>query len=186
LLIAARMQLETYAQLRARDRASAAENLATAMGLLDGAVVETRRLISSFRPPILDEEGVIAAIGHLIHDVSAREDVSIEFQSRVRFGRLERLLEDSVYRIVQECLTNAYRHGKAERIRIDVIHNEDRLAVTIQDWGSGFDLGALPEECHGLDAIRERTRIMKGEIAIETAPGEGTTVQVTLPISVAG
>ena len=88
-------------------------------------------------------------------------------------------IETALYRIVQEALTNVVKHAHAEHVEIEIAE-DDRLTVTVRDDGSGFDTGAR-NEGFGLVGMRERMALVGGEISIDSAPGEGTTVRATLP-----
>ena len=79
---------------------------------------EARRLIAGVRPPILDESGVVEAIAHLVHEQSRLKGPKIEYRSRVDFDRLAPTLENAIYRIAQEALTNACQHSKSEKVRV--------------------------------------------------------------------
>ena len=100
---------------------------------------EARRLISGVRPPILDESGVMAAIVHLVYDPAFEQGPKIDFRNRAKFKRLAPVLENVIYRIVQEGLTNARNHSKSKEILVGLKQRGDRLRIEIRDWGTGFD-----------------------------------------------
>ena len=86
------------------------------MAMLRQSHAEARRLISGVRPPILDESGVMAAIAHLIYDPAFDQGPKISFRSRVAFSHLAPVVENVIYRIVQEGLSNARHHSKSKTI----------------------------------------------------------------------
>ncbi len=143
---------------------------------------EARRLISGVRPPILDESGLVAAIAHLVHDPSAVETPKVEFQSKVRFQRLPSIVENAVYRIVQEGLSNARRHSRSSHVRIALVQRGTRLRIEIRDWGVGFNPRRMKKNHYGLAGIRERVRLLGGKCRIRSAPGQGASVTVDLPL----
>ena len=108
-----------------------------------------RRLISGVRPPILDEEGIVAALAHLVSDHRGQKAPPIELLSEVAFDRLVPILENALYRIAQEALTNACQHSKSERIRVEMVQQDDYLRIVVQDWGIGFD----PDEVGEVTAL---------------------------------
>jgi signal transduction histidine kinase len=184
------VQHATGAQLHL-ERLLASESLLTgrardgvelALRLIRKSVDEARQLISGLRPPLLDEQGVLAAVRYMIDDQPA-EGPSIRLDARVRFERLEPLLEAAIFRIVQEAITNATRHGKSDRIEVRLTQVDDRLQVEIVDWGVGFDPGSVGGDRMGLQGIRERARLLGGRAEIESAPGKGARVFVELPIA---
>ena len=107
---------------------------------------EARRLIAGVRPPILDEEGVVAAVAHLVNEQSRLKGPKIEYRSRVDFDRLAPILENAIYRIAQEGLANACQHSKSEKVRVSLLQREDRVRIEIRDWGIGFDPKAVRGE----------------------------------------
>jgi signal transduction histidine kinase len=143
---------------------------------------EVRRLISGVRPPILDESGVMAAIAHLVHDPAFDQGPKIDFRSRVTFHRLAPVVENVIYRIVQEALSNARNHSNSKTIRLSFMQRGDRLRIQIQDWGVGFDPKTAQENRFGLEGIRERARLLEGKCTIKSKPGAGTSIVVDLPV----
>jgi signal transduction histidine kinase len=90
-------------------------------------------------------------------------------------------IENAVYRMVQEALTNVVKHADATRVKVAITESEDRVELCVQDDGTGFDPQA-PAEGFGLVGIRERVALIDGELSIESRPGQGTTVRATLPV----
>jgi PAS domain S-box-containing protein len=165
-----------------RDSDAAREMFEESVALLREAMAETRRLISGLRPPILDESGAIDAIEYMISERSSRGGPNIEFIHAESFPRLAPPLESAVFRIVQECLTNACRYSQSENVRVEVRAADDRVHIEVRDWGIGFDLGGVQGGHYGLQGIRERARLLGGAATIETAPAKGTCVSVYLPL----
>ena len=87
------------------------------MTMLQQGHYEARRLIAGVRPPILDESGIVAAVGHLVNEQVRHKGPKIDYHSRVEFDRLDPTLENAIYRISQEALANACEHSKSERYR---------------------------------------------------------------------
>ena len=182
-LAAAIMHFETLHQTDDRIPLRISQNCSAGLDMLRRSLAEARRLISGLRPPILDESGIVAAIGHLVHDIAAQGGPEVEVHSRVRFDRLDPVLENAIYRIVQECLTNAHRHSQSDRVRIDLVEEEERIRIKVTDWGVGFDPSGVDESRFGLDGIRERARVLDGQAVITSVLGKGTKVSVELPVS---
>jgi PAS domain S-box-containing protein len=178
---AAQMQLETVLQ---SDRlpGSLRDQVQLAADLVRRSVSQARELISGLRPPILDELGVIPAIEYLVESRQA-EGPSVTFTAQVWFERLEPLLEATVYRIVQEAVTNVKRHSQSDRSEIRLTQVGDRLHIEVEDWGIGFDPATVPKDRFGLQGIRERARLLRGRAMIRSAPGKGTRIFVDLPVA---
>lgn len=162
-----------------------AEEIEIASGLLKRAVGEGRRLISGIRPLIIDEAGVIAAIDHLIQEIMEKDDVAIEFVNAASFDRLEPLVESTLYRIVQEALTNILRHSEATSASLTLSSTDDEIRLEIEDFGKGFSVADIPASRFGVRGITERARLFGGTATVDSAPGRGTRIHVELPASLA-
>ena len=110
-------------------------------------------------------------------------DVSIElaYEQGSAHARLASELEIALYRMTQEALTNATKHGHASRAVVEISEDSDSVQLLIRDNGSGFDPHAKSEG-FGLLGITERVALLHGELDIESAPGAGTTIRARLPV----
>jgi signal transduction histidine kinase len=176
------MQFQLCAHARQANPKVAAKTFDTGMAMLQQSHSEARRLISGVRPPILDESGVVAAIVHLVYDPAFEQGPKIDFRNRAKFKRLAPVLENVIYRIVQEGLTNARNHSKSKEILVGLKQRGDRLRIEIRDWGTGFDPETVHENRFGLEGIRERARLLGGKCSIKSKPGKGPTIIVELPV----
>jgi PAS domain S-box-containing protein len=158
------------------------EICADGMGLLREAIVETRRLIAGLRPPVLDELGTVAAVEDLVAQHRKQGGVEIEFLHDDEIRRLAPPLESVVFRIIQECVTNARRHSGSPNIRIELHHVGERIRIDVRDWGVGFKPAEVGGDHYGLMGIRERARLFGGFASIETEPGQGVHIAVELPV----
>ncbi|MDD4268617.1 MAG: PAS domain-containing protein [Pirellulales bacterium] len=181
-LAAAVIQFQAYEQAKGSSAGNARAAYNAGVQMVRQAHFEARRLISGVRPPILDESGVVAALGHLAHDQQIAGGPEIEFQSDVQFVRLESILENAIYRIAQEALANACHHSQSPRIRLSLVQHGDSVQLDVEDWGVGFDPAAVDAERFGLEGIRERARLLGGQVGVESRAGEGTRVKVVLPL----
>jgi PAS domain S-box-containing protein len=155
----------------------------SAVQLLRGAIEEARRIINGLRPPILDDQGLIAALDHLAEDMGQTWGVQIDFQADVQFEHISATVENAVYRIVQECLNNVRKHAGVDRASVRLLQDEGELEIEVADQGKGFDPEAVSEKNYGLVGIADRTRILGGDWRFESEPGAGTRVWVRLPLS---
>jgi signal transduction histidine kinase len=179
---AALMNFQGWVPLRERDPEQAQKVCDQGLKLLSDSVAEARRLIGGLRPPILDELGVVPAIEYLVSESKQRGTVDIEFEHCVEFDRLLPPLETAVFRIAQECLTNALRHSQSGKVRIGLNQQGDCVRVKVEDWGIGFDVEKIGQDHFGLRGIRERARLLGGHVIIESTPGTGTCITVELPL----
>ena len=181
-LAGAIMQFQACQHLKTAQPDEARAAFASGMTLLGQAYSEARRLISGVRPPILDEEGAVAAINHLVNEQHLSSQTQIEVHSKVRFARLAPILENTIYRVVQEGLANACKHSQSPRVRISLLQRSDRLRIEIRDWGQGFDPKIVRENRYGLAGMRQRARLLGGKFRISSKLKEGTTLIVEVPI----
>jgi len=152
---------------------------------LEDAISNLRALITDLRPAALDELGVKAAIEALAERSAGRDiqvDASIElhFEQGTQPVRLTEEVETALYRIVQEALTNAVKHGRAKRAVVEVREQATAVELLVRDDGRGFDTRAQSDG-FGLLGMRERTALLGGELDIRSCPGGGTTVTARLP-----
>ncbi len=175
-LAGALMQFESFAPLQTIDPVAAQQAFATGIDLLRKGHFEARRLIAGLRPPILDESGIVAAIHQLVDEQSFSSGPRIELESSVSFERLPAVIENSIYRIAQEGLTNACRHSGSSVVRVRLLHRDNRFRIEIEDWGVGFDAKTQRKNHFGLESIRQRARVLGGKCKIHSELGKGTKV----------
>lgn len=148
--------------------------------LLRRATAEARRLMSGLRPPVL-EDGLEAALAILV--ASAREEIP---QAALAYDlggiRLPPTVEMTLFRIVQESLTNVLRHAAAARVNVDLSVVGGDLRVVVSDDGRGFEPHAVPTGRLGLEGIQLRAAVAGGHARITSRPGAGTVVEAVLPV----
>lgn len=182
-MIGALMNLEgTLRLLPDQTPAEARQGFQTVGQLLRLSIDETRRLMGGLRPSVLDELGLIPAIDSLVLETQKRDGPEIEWVRDVQFDRLAAPLETTIFRIVQEGLTNTCRHSQSARVRIGLFQQGDRIRIEIEDWGVGFDPAKVGPQCFGLEGLRKRAELFGGQAVIDTAPGKGTRIAVDLPL----
>ena len=176
------MQLQMADHLRRDTPGEASKAFDAGLAMVRESLNEARRLISGVRPPILDDSGVVAAVAHLVCEFKALKGPKIDFRSKVEFGRLAPILENAIYRITQEGLTNAWKHSKSKTVSVGLVQRAGHVRIVIQDHGIGFDMKTVEDGRFGLEGIRERARLLGGRSLIESTAGEGTRIVVELPI----
>jgi signal transduction histidine kinase len=173
--------------LRSDDLPTVHRTLATALEQIDTEITGLRRLISDLRPAALDAFGAKAALEGLAERMIGTTGLEIELFVDLAFesGRVaERhppAIENALYRLVQEALTNVAKHAGATSVEIAVVEDDGCIDVTVRDDGAGFDPG-VAHTGFGLLGMRERVQLVDGELKVETTPGAGTTVRAKLPV----
>lgn len=146
------------------------------------AIDEVRALAQGLRPTALDDLGLGPAIERLVEDLGARHRLAIDVQLEGldTDPRLPASLEITVYRIVQEALHNVVKHARATRASVVIRRRSDDVRLVVEDDGKGM-LPGEQEGGFGLQGIRERLALVRGELAIESSTEEGTSVFATIP-----
>jgi two-component system sensor histidine kinase UhpB len=147
-----------------------------------------RNLSIDLRPSALDDLGLLPALRWYIKEYQQKCKIDVEFVANNFKERLPSELETALYRIVQEALTNTAKYANATRARVSVIEEQDKVTATISDNGKGFDAHTLlklpwQERGLGLAGMHERATLLDGSLLINTEPGRGTTIQVTIPLT---
>ena len=179
------LRLSLSAARRAGDPAVLAQAVEQAITALESEIGSLRSLVTELRPAALDELGIGSAIEALIERTRRNGlDVDVIIDLAYEHGREHRRhipeLETATYRIVQEALTNAIKHGGATRAVVEVLESETTIELTIRDDGAGFD----PErktDGFGVLGMRERAELLHGTLEVDSSPGEGTVVRASLP-----
>ena len=182
-LLGAKMLLESQQPSKGRKPNETGDAYREGMDALRRATAEVRRVMNWLRTPVLDRFGLAEAIGDVASQLrSTPRAPEIDYRHDVKFNRLEPTLENSLFRIAQEAMTNACRHSQSENVRVILTQEGDEVTLVVQDWGIGFDQEAVVENRFGLEGIRERSRLLGGKLSVESEPGQGTVVRVTLPV----
>jgi signal transduction histidine kinase len=167
---------------RAIEQASELEKLAT-----DG-VEELQRLVSGLHPPQLDDLGLLAALRWYISDITGRSNITINLTSKGKKPELSSDIRSVVFRIAQEAITNVIRHAEASKIDIQLDYVDDTIYLRVEDNGTGFDTDDVMKKkpgrptAWGLLGMTERASLVGGTCNIFSNPGQGTLIEVNVPI----
>jgi len=181
-LAGALLQFQSFEFQRDRNPERAHEAFEAGLAALRQAHFEARRLIGRVRPPILDEYGIDAALSHLVAEKSRTAEPRLEYECEADFVRLAPILENTLYRIAQEALANACKHSGSREVRMSLSQEGECVYLEIRDWGVGFDPKTVVGQRFGLKGIQERTRMLGGQLTIDSCPGQGTRIRVALPV----
>lgn len=153
--------------------------------LVVDALRRTRHLAFELRPTVLDDLGLAPALARLATDVSERSGVIVDaiVDAVPSFHDMPPVIATTVYRVVQEALTNVVRHAHATTASVVVTSAQNRLRALIEDDGVGFDPAQLTDEHLGLDGMRERAELVGGTVQFITAPSTGTTIVLEVPLA---
>jgi two-component system sensor histidine kinase UhpB len=150
---------------------------------VDKTIQMMQRIASELRPGILDDLGLVPAIEWLAQDFQKRTSIKCKPNLDPIPEALDPECSTAIFRVVQEALTNAARHSRATRVRVNMKKRRDKLALKIADNGRGIlEKDILSPDSLGLIGMRERLRPFHGEISIKGIPDKGTTLTINLPI----
>jgi len=164
-----------------------AENLAEVRAGIRALVDDVRRICGSLRPPTIDSLGLGAALQSYTRDWSARTGIAVTLALDPQLGRLPETIELSIFRIIQEGLSNVRKHAQATAVQVGLKPISPRaLMISIADNGRGlargFDLAALAGDGHyGLLGISERVALLEGRLLVQNQPHGGALLQVEIP-----
>ena len=158
------------------------DKIASVTGLLVQTIASVRRITAELRPLILDDLGLAAAAAWLAEDVSRRTGLSINLNLGNAEPERDGAIATTLFRVIQEALTNITKYAQASDAWIGLALSKDQWVLTIVDNGVGFVHSAGRKEGFGLIAMRERVRILGGAFAISSAPGQGTQIDVSIPV----
>jgi signal transduction histidine kinase len=172
--------------LRAVEEAGSPDEMSTAASnlreLVVGTLQDVRRLAVQLRPKALDDFGLVAAVEHLVQTFSEATAIRVDLEAQLGDKRLPAEVETTLYRIVQEALTNIVKHAGASRVSILLVRRSGSATVVIEDDGQGFDPADLREEGMGIIGMRERVELHEGRLTVESTPGSGATLVAEVPL----
>ncbi|KGS40409.1 histidine kinase family protein [Burkholderia pseudomallei MSHR5492] len=152
-------------------------------GLLDGAVAATRRIASDLRPLMLDDLGLVPAIQWLVQAFQQRHGIDCTLIVDPPELDLVEPQASTTFRILQESLTNVGRHARASHVDIRLIADDREVMLSVRDNGVGFDTeNPRKPNSFGLVGLRERAYLVQGTLSVQTAPGQGTAIEVHIPL----
>jgi len=185
MLSAAKFKILSAERKLADPTKSVADEVAQARELINKTIAEVRNISKNLRPSVLDDLGFITALQSLCQEFSERTGIVMNLSCDELSERLPRQIEVTLFRIIQESLNNIEKHSGATSVEIFFILTETDVNVTVRDNGTGFDpdvLSQRKEGSHlGLVGMKERAGYVSGTATIESWPGKGTTVRVSIP-----
>jgi signal transduction histidine kinase len=150
---------------------------------LKGDIESLRSLIAELRPPALDQLGLAPALTSLAHRTGAANGLEVRTDVELpQDTRLATEVETTVYRVVQESLTNVVKHARAASVDIAVRCDDGQIEISVTDDGIGFDSDGTVATGFGVIGMRERVELAGGELSVARGPRHGTVVSARLPL----
>ena len=171
-------------QLRADH--STSEDVATRLARLrqdtSEIIEDVYRISHRLHSSMLEQLGLVRALQRLVLEFSERHDIPIEFTSAPLPRPVSQESALCLFRVVEEALTNVAKHSKAPSARVDIEAGDDGIRIAVEDGGVGFDLATFEKVASlGLISMRERLRLVRGTIRIQSAPNQGTRIEAWAP-----
>jgi signal transduction histidine kinase len=184
LLLSTNMHLNTLASLPLKLDDLGKKEFSMVRSLIQDAIEEVRQVVSELRPSELNDGGLVESIRQYLLDSRETRKWQAEFNASPGNIELASMVEIATFRIIQEALNNAYKHGKTKKVRVSLGVEDTVLVLSVKDWGCGFSAIELKKESEklGLIGMQERATLLKGTCKVISAPGEGTEVLVRIPI----
>lgn len=177
------VQLETIKAYWDVDPKMARESLEKSSKIAHSGLDETRRALKALRVSPLDDLGLVQALSVMAKDSSTRSNITLDLLIAQNLPVLSPDIEQGIYRIAQEAITNALNHSQAKLLTVKMDYQEGHLKLNIQDDGTGFDVEKSNDPNRfGLTGMRERAQLIGGELTILSKPGAGTQVQLDIGI----
>jgi two-component system CheB/CheR fusion protein len=152
---------------------------------------DVRTLAVQLRPSVLDDLGLVLALSNYVEQWSARANVAVDLHSsRLEGERLPLVVETTIYRLVQEALTNVLKHAQASEVSVIIERHSHEVRLIVEDDGMGFRVPTAPSDPTltsqlGLIGMQERVALLNGTLTIESAPGSGTSIFAHIPLPTA-
>ncbi|MCH4824767.1 MAG: sensor histidine kinase [Planococcus sp. (in: firmicutes)] len=146
------------------------------------ALTEVRRIIYDLRPMTLDDLGLVPTLKKYMDTIEEyNKGVGLKFLSSGKEERLPNNYETTIFRLVQEGISNAIRHGKSNDITVEMKWLKNQVQIMVTDNGIGFDQGIVKNQSFGLTGMRERIELVEGNLIINSSPGNGTMLMFHIP-----
>ena len=176
------------ATLKAESKASIKElqsNITSTQRLVEKSVDIVHRFARELRPTVLDDLGLIPALGSFMKDYTENTGVRVSLKAFAGIELLDNARRTVLYRVAQEALTNVARHAQASRAEVSIEDLDGVIRMEIKDDGKGFEVEgssrAKKSNRLGLLGMRERVEMVGGSFSVESAPGKHTTIRVDMP-----
>lgn len=180
-LTALKLELAHSEKIARNEGSAVTKHLQTIREIADHTLRATKNIALGLRPPMLDDLGLLSALNWLTADFSKRTGIAVEASADGEVSRLNEAYRTCIYRVVQESLTNCARHSQARCVSVQLDISEERLTLTVNDDGMGFEPGKKMGAGLGLLSMQERAAELGGTFEIGSAAGKGTRIQVTIP-----
>jgi two-component system sensor histidine kinase DegS len=166
----------------------ARQKIAEVDQLIKEIIREVRKVTFNLKPTVLGDYGLQAGLNVFIQEIKKLTTIDLQYRTSGAIPRLPQKIENNIFRIIQEAINNAIKYSEAGRITVSLKQVENDVIITVKDDGKGFDTKIAESRSSNLDSGRgffnmyERTEYVNGNLEIQSEPGQGTTVSLTIPV----
>jgi signal transduction histidine kinase len=170
----------------ARDNAELLDVLSSLQSRTIGLTEDIRVLSHELHPAVLHHAGLTDALRAHCSEFAKQHAIAVVVEAQPELGPIDSAKALCLYRITQEALRNVAKHADARQVHVNLSRRDDQIHLSIADDGKGFDLAQVSQNGNGLGlrSIDERVRLARGQLSIDAAPGQGTTLSVRLDVEV--
>jgi len=177
------VQLEAVQALWEVNAKGARQMLDQSLQSTRSGLTEVRRALQSLRASPLEDLGLTLAVSDLAESVAARANLKLDLEVENHWENIRPEVEQCIYRVAQEALTNIARHADAKSLRVALMHESGGLMLIVSDDGCGFDPAAVNGAHYGLKGLRERAEMVGAALRVESELQQGTTVRLIVPMA---
>ena len=178
------MHLARLRDMLPTEATEAKKRVSQSRSLVEKALNDLRKLIYELRPEVLDQLGLVAALRSYVRTHLRTQNIKTKLHFHEVQDRINPEVDATLFRIIQESVTNIIRHSGSTMVDINVMVDDSTAIAIIKDNGVGFDVkkALADSESFGLRGIQERVTVFGGQLIIESKAGHGTCLEVTLPL----
>jgi signal transduction histidine kinase len=183
---AAHQRLQAFSLRHSPDTKRSQADLEQALKLIRQTISDARRITANLRPTVLDDFGLAAAISLEVERLR-EEGYRVEYKEGLGDQRLPAMVENALFRVAQEALTNIQKHAQTRKMRIELRRRGSEVYLEVRDYGRGFDpdatsAGSGLAKTVGLARMREWVALLGGKLKIHTKLGAGTSLVAKVPL----
>lgn len=175
-------RVELSEKLLDKDIAKARKELKELKRLIRMSMQEVRKIIYNLRPMSLDDIGLVPTLKQYINNFAKQTEIFIDFVVQGSQKRLSNTYEVTIFRLVQEALNNIYKHAEASTGKVRLEYSKNKINIFIKDDGVGFKNNEVDIDKYGLISMKERCKLLGGQITIDSELNRGTIIKILLPL----
>lgn len=183
MLSVARLNISTLQQKANLSEGQKIQLLSTTLHSVDEAFYELRNISHNLAPSVLSSKGFIGALRDLVNQINQSKHITVYLEEYGLNGKLDGIVENTLYRAVQELVSNTIKHAGTKEIFIQIVKSEKEINLMVEDHGIGFNIElATLNPGSGLNNIRSRIENINGNLYIDSMPGRGSIISIIIPL----